>query len=180
MELDPRLESRIFAITRPDGNLLLCYIARSLLATIAFPIVFPVLFFKYHTLRYRFDPAGVSMSWGLLFRREINLTYARIQDIHISRGLIERWLGLATVAIQTASGAVGAEMTIEGIRDYDMMRDFLYARMRGRIGPVPEASGAAAPGSAPATGSEALRLLNAIHDDLVAIHRHLGPGGEAR
>ena len=39
--------------------------------------------FRYHTMRYRFDAEGVSMSWGILFRREVLLNYSRIQDIHL-------------------------------------------------------------------------------------------------
>ena len=61
------------------------------------------LFFKYETLRYRFEDDGMSMSWGVLFRHEIHLTYRpyrRIQDIHLSRNLIQRWLGLATLSIR--------------------------------------------------------------------------------
>ena len=69
--------------------------------------------FKYRTLRYRFDDEGISMAWGMLFRREINLTYRRIQDIHVTRNLFQRWMGLAKVPIQTASGSTGATMTIE-------------------------------------------------------------------
>ena len=41
---------------------------------------------------------------GHSLRREIHLTYRRIQDIHVTRNLFHRWLGLATVGIQTASG----------------------------------------------------------------------------
>ncbi|NLD38418.1 MAG: PH domain-containing protein [Desulfatiglans sp.] len=89
------------------------------------------LFFKYHTLKYTFDDSGISMSWGILFRREVYLTYRRIQDIHLSRGLIQRWLGLATVAIQTAAGSARPEMSIEGILEADKLRDHLYTKMRG-------------------------------------------------
>ena len=46
------------------------------------------------TLRYRFDKEGVAVSHGLLWRRESYLTYARIQDIHVSRNIFERWLGI--------------------------------------------------------------------------------------
>jgi uncharacterized membrane protein YdbT with pleckstrin-like domain len=28
------------------------------------------LYFKYETLRYRFDEEGMSMSWGILMRRQ--------------------------------------------------------------------------------------------------------------
>ena len=71
------------------------------------------------------------MRWGILFRREIILNYARIQDIHLSSNIVERWLGLARVQIQTASGSSSAEMTIEGLLEYERIRDFLYSKMRG-------------------------------------------------
>lgn len=44
---------------------------------------------------------------------------------------MERWLGLARILIQTASGNKSAELTIEGIKEFELLRDFLYARMRG-------------------------------------------------
>ncbi len=45
--------------------------------------------------------------------------------------VVERWLGLARIKIQTASGSAKAEMTVEGIAQFGALRDFLYARMRG-------------------------------------------------
>ena len=95
-----------------------------------------VLWFKYHTLRYKFTAEGLSMSWGILFRRETIINYARIQDIHLRSNLIERWLGLGRILVQTASGNSGAEMTIEGIKEFEMVRDFLYSRMRGVADPA--------------------------------------------
>lgn len=97
------------AIRRPDGVLLKYYVGVAVFSGPFFPIAFLPLFFKYQTLEYQFDETGVSMRWGMLFRREIHLTYRRIQDIHLTRNLIQRWLGLATVAIQTASGSAGPE-----------------------------------------------------------------------
>ena len=93
--------------------------------------MFPPLFFKYETLRYKFEDDGMSMSWGILFRHEIHLTYRRIQDIHLSRNLIQRWLGLATLSIQTASGSASPEMNIEGLLEAEQLRDYLYSKMRG-------------------------------------------------
>ena len=49
----------------------------------------------------------------------------------MTSGLIQRWLGLADVKIQTASGSSGAEMTLEGLLEFEAIRDFLYTRMRG-------------------------------------------------
>lgn len=71
------------------------------------------------------------MQWGVLFRKEIYLTHRRIQDIHLTRNIIQRWFGLATVAVQTASGSSTPEMSIEGILAADELRDFLYSKMRG-------------------------------------------------
>jgi len=71
------------------------------------------------------------MSWGILMRREIYLTYRRIQDIHLTRNIIQRWLGLATISVQTASGSSSPEVSIEGILEADALRDFLYTKMRG-------------------------------------------------
>ncbi|MBY0375125.1 MAG: PH domain-containing protein [Bryobacteraceae bacterium] len=121
----------IFRIDRPHERLWTCYILKSLATLPALPFILPYYYFRYHTMRYRFDEEGLSMSWGILFRRQIVLNYARIQDIHLRSNVIERWLGLARIEVQTASGSGGAEMTIEGLLEYEAVRDFLYERMRG-------------------------------------------------
>ena len=154
-EFDPR------TITRPHADLMKHYFIIALCTVFGFPFAIWPLWFKYMTLRYRFDDEGVAMAWGVLFKKEIYLTYRRIQDIHVTRGIIQRWLGLASVAVQTASGSGGAEMTIEGVKEYDALRDFLYRKMRGAKGvheEAPGAPGAAAGGGAP-TGDEVLVVL---------------------
>lgn len=124
-------EVEILAIERPDKALWFYYILRLLLVPPLFPLLIIYYYFRYHTMRYRFTEEGISMKWGILFRREIILNYARIQDIHLQSNLIERWLGLARVLVQTASGSAGAEMTIEGLKQFEGVRDFLYSKMRG-------------------------------------------------
>jgi putative membrane protein len=155
---DPR------TITRPEKALLWYYLFITALSNVLSPIVFLPLFFKYETLHYRFDDEGVSMSWGILFRREIYLTYRRIQDIHLTRNILQRWMGLATVSIQTASGSSSPEMNIEGILQADALRDFLYTRMRGARGEheLP----AKTDSIPPSPGDEALTLLHEIRDSL--------------
>jgi len=119
------------AIERPHSSLLKYYAVISAFTGPGFLVEFPRLLFKYETLKYRFEDDGMSMSWGVLFRHEINLTYRRIQDIHLSRNIIQRWFGLATLSVQTASGSGGPEMKIEGIREAGELRDYLYVKMRG-------------------------------------------------
>lgn len=130
------LPPAIASIERPHPKLWTLYLVRALLTGPALVVVLPVLYFRYHTLRYRFDEQGVHMRWGILFRREVNLTYRRIQDIHLRSGLLQRWLGLADVLVQTAAGSSTAEMTIEGLLEYEAIRDFLYQRMRGHDEPA--------------------------------------------
>ena len=162
--------------TKPHPSLRTYYIV-----TLAiFP---PVLIFglipallKYHSLRYRFDDEGVQMSWGVLFKREVSLGYRRIQDIHVTRGLIQRWFGLATVSVQTASASAMPEMKIEGIRDPEGLRDFLYARMRGATGKGGSSAVGGSTGDATSSetamhddaSAEALALLHDIRDALRA------------
>jgi len=124
-------ERAILAIERPSPKLWTLYLARALLSGPAMIVLLPLLWFRYHTMRFKLDEEGVHMRWGLLFRREVNLTYARIQDIHLRSGLLQRWLGLADIQIQTAAGSATAVMTLEGLLEHEAVRDFLYGRMRG-------------------------------------------------
>lgn len=159
--------SAIQAIERPHPRLLTYYI----LCCLAIPPLFPILilpyYFRYQTMRYRFDAEGVSMRWGILFRREVILNYSRIQDIHLQSNLVERWLGLGRVLIQTASGSSNAEMTIEGLLEFEAVRDFLYAKMRG-------AKEKGASGHAGGDTLTATRLDSAALVEVVATLRAVG------
>lgn len=121
----------IYSITRPHPRLLTQYILQALLTGPLSPLLLLILHFRYKAMSYRFDEHGVSKRYGVLIRREVNLTYSRIQDIHLGSGPIQRWLGLCDVQVQTASGSAGAELVIEGLLEYEQVRDFLYTRMRG-------------------------------------------------
>ena len=129
----PRMvaEFDAFKLERPDPRLFQYYLWCALLTVPLSPIVFIALWFRYSTLRFKFDDAGVAMSWGVFFKQEVYLTYRRIQDIHLTRNLLQRWMGLAKISLQTASGSSKAEMAIEGVLQAEELRDFLYSRMRG-------------------------------------------------
>lgn len=123
--------ARIHEIRRPDDSLWTLYLIYACLSTVAFPFVILPLYFRFKTLRYRFDEEGVAVSYGLIWRTETYLTYARIQDINVTRNIFERWLGLGTVEVQTASGKASATESIVGVREFNEIRNFLYAHMRG-------------------------------------------------
>jgi uncharacterized membrane protein YdbT with pleckstrin-like domain len=156
------LDDKIMALERPHPSLWTYYWIRAILTGPGIIATLPYLFFRYHTLRYRFDNEGIHMRYGLLFRREVNLTYARIQDIHLKSGLLQRWLGLANVEVQTASGSATAEVVIEGFKEYEAIRDFLYTKMRGYQA-KPSHPATAGPSS---DNGEVVKLLHGIRDEL--------------
>jgi uncharacterized membrane protein YdbT with pleckstrin-like domain len=153
-------------ITRPAPQLMAYYVLVALATLPAAIIVLPILWFRYVTLRYHFDDEGISMRVGWMFKKETLLTYRRIQDIHLTRNIVQRWLGLATVSVQTASGSSGPEMSIEGILEADLLRDFLYQEMRGARGERQDAGNR----EAAAEASPATQLLIEIRDNLVRLN----------
>jgi uncharacterized protein len=164
---------QVQAITRPDPQLWTLYLIYAAMTTVAFPLAIIPYYFLFRTLRYRFDDEGVSVSHGLLWRRETYLTYARIQDIHVTRNIFERWLGIGTVAIQTASGSTAATESIHGLRAFEDVRNYLYARMRGqqtppRPGDTPARHGAVVAHPAPGDG-RMIEALAGIRDELRSV-----------
>jgi putative membrane protein len=161
-------------VRRPERTLLVYYVLQSIATGPGLIVLLPLRWFRYHTLRYAFDDEGVTVRWGLLFRREVSLTYARIQDIHLVSNLIERWLGLGRVQIQTASGQADAEMKIEGLHDYEEVRDELYRRMRGaRLESVDPPSTVHAQLADGAATADVVSALNAAVAELRALRECL-------
>jgi putative membrane protein len=133
----------IARLERPREQLLTWYVLKALATLLAFPVTMLVFYFRYHTMRYKFDEDGIHLSWGILMRHEIMLNYSRIQDIQLHSNVIERWLGLTRIEVQTAAGASDSEVTLEGLPNPEAMRDFLYSRMRGAHTAAPAATNAA-------------------------------------
>src|SRR5215471_3564563 len=158
----PAIPDAIAQVTRPREELLKYYVLRAIATMFAFPITMLVFYFRYHTMRYRFDAEGIHMRWGIIMRHEVMLNYSRIQDIQLRANIVERWLGLARIEIQTASGSAGAQMTLEGLLNFVEVRDFLYSRMRGarHLGETPHA--AAVPESLAGVLTDVARELRAI------------------
>ena len=168
--MTPDLQAQIFSIRRPAPELFKYYVLSSFLFGPLFFIPLIYLYFRYHTMQYSFDEEGISMKWGILFRREIMLTYARIQDIHLTSNIIERWLRLARIQIQTASASASAEMTIEGLHEFELVRDFLYSKMRG-VRHAPVATGS--PVVAPATSNDLAAALREVSSELRGVREAL-------
>lgn len=161
-------------VSQPHERLLTYYFILALLTLPAFPVTMIVLYIKYRTMRFRFDHEGIWKRQGLLWRHETNVAYRRIQDIHLTNGIIQRWLGLATVSIQTAAGSSTAEVTIEGVLEAEALRDFLYTKMRGVRDGAHAAAQVPKGASDGETHDETLALLTEIRDSLRQLETRLG------
>ncbi len=176
-------DEAILAIERPHDDLLKYYVIASFATLPLFPIFMIYGAIRFRTMRYRFTDEGISMSWGILFRREIIIQYSRIQDIHLRSNVVERWLGLARVLVQTASGSASAEMTLEGLKQFEAVRDFLYSRMRGvkdEVKPPPVPRGAAQGGAGGGNGAELAPVLREIAAELRGLREDLARSREER
>ena len=173
-------DAAILAIERPHPNLFTYYWVSLLVVPPLLPILILPVWFRYHTMRYKFTDEGISMRWGILFRREVIVNYARIQDIHLRSNIVERWFGLGRVLVQTASGNAGAEMTLEGLKEFEAVRDFLYARMRGVKEPMsPHASHGASQSAGSGGDPELVAALREVTQELRGIRLALESRGEA-
>jgi putative membrane protein len=172
MTTPPAADDAILSITRPHADLMKYYLIASFVIPPIFPILMLIGGIRYRTMRYKFTAEGISMSWGLLFRKEIIIQYSRIQDIHLRSNMIERWLGLSKVLVQTASGSSSAEMTLEGLKQFEAVRDFLYHRMRGVKDDVPAVESAATTGNSLAN-DELTATLRAVAAELRALRMDL-------
>ena len=164
----------------PPPQLFTYYLLGAIITGPLIILSLPALWFRYSTLRYSFEESGLRMSVGVFFKRESVTAYRRIQDIHVSSNVIQRWLGISTISIQTASGSSMPEIVIEGVTEPEKMRDWLYERLRGAksersvqtlatTGQLPNASV-----SNISEASETTELLIAIRNNLSEMLRRQG------
>lgn len=83
-------------------------------------------------LSYSIEDERVVISKGIITKKNVSIPYAAITDFTLSRSLYERWLGIATIFVQTAgqgAQAGGHEGKLEGLVDYEG----LHATLRDKI-----------------------------------------------
>lgn len=161
----------------PPPQLFTYYLLGAILSGPFIIFVLPAIWFRYKTLKYRFEETGMRMSVGVLFRKETVTAYRRIQDIHVSSNVIQRWLGISNISIQTASGSALPEIVIEGVTEPDKLRDWLYERLRGAKGErsvslrEDQTQALESDQSSGSGDDETTRLLTSIRDNLAELVR---------
>lgn len=91
--------------------------------------------FPYHTrtLRYVLQADRLAAYQGVWFRTRRFIPYARITDVTIAQGPIERGLGISRLIVQTA-GSSAAEAILLGVGDPNRIRALLLERKASAAG----------------------------------------------
>ncbi len=88
----------------------------------------------YDSMTYRLNENEIVWHRGVWFKNTGIVPYSRITNVDITQGPISRRLGIADLRIQTAgySGQPQAEIRIEGIENFEELRDLIMSFVKGR------------------------------------------------
>ncbi|SEG27998.1 hypothetical protein SAMN04489712_104204 [Thermomonospora echinospora] len=64
----------------------------------------------YRSLGYAERPDDLVVTSGVFVRRLVVVPYGRMQFVDVTAGLLERWMGVATVRLHTAAAATDARI----------------------------------------------------------------------
>jgi len=126
----------------------------------------------YRSLSYEVQDDRVIVHVGVWTRSVKHVPYRTVTNLTVKRGILDRWLGLGTLDIQTAgvSGTSGAEQSLVGLEDAQEVYALVAAevqRFRGSMAPTAaEVEGEAV------TSADVLALLKEVR----AIRRLLEEG----
>lgn len=135
-------------------------------------VMIPILIYLtafYKTLEYSLEEDAVLLKKGVFWRKRSTLPYAKITNIDITQGPVERLYNTGKLHIQTAgySQQQNAELVIPGIRDCEALKDSIMQRIKAR----PD-NDLRVPFPKPETKDQA-SLLQAILQELSAIRSRL-------
>lgn len=86
---------------------------------------------RYLRFEYELGPEHLVVTSGVFSRQEREIPLRRIQNVDVSRSLVQRALGLATVRFETAGGsATEAELDAVGAEDAERLRHEVGERVR--------------------------------------------------
>ena len=92
----------------------------------------------YDTMTYKLTENEMTWRRGVWFKKTGVVPYNRITNIDIAQGPISRMLGIASLKIQTAgysapaSGLGSAEIRIEGMEQFEELRELVMEFVRGK------------------------------------------------
>lgn len=90
--------------------------------------------------RYRVGPDSFSLREGVLDRNERHIGFDRVQDISIEQGMLQRFLGVARISIETGAGS-GEDISLSPIHlaKAEELREILRAYRQQAPAALPQA-----------------------------------------
>ncbi len=84
----------------------------------------------YRFLTFTFDVRELTLRSGFLVKRQVHVPYARVQSVNHTASLVQRIVGVCTVAIETAGGSSNKAVTIPYVllSDAEHIRRELFLR----------------------------------------------------
>ena len=123
------------------------YLSLDQVVTVSSSVIFPFLAIVfliafwipkyYDSISYTFTEGEIMVERGVYWKHKSTVPYNRVTNIDIIQGPISRRAGIGKVRVQTAgystasSGGAAAEAQIFGVKNYEDIRTFLLAMMRG-------------------------------------------------
>ncbi|UCE41262.1 MAG: PH domain-containing protein [Candidatus Aminicenantes bacterium] len=104
-------------------------------------IVGPILVIWVKNLSYIIGEEKITIHKGILTKVQKNIPYRAVTDFIVNRSIFDRFLGIASIRIQTAGQSqtpTGYEGNIAGIVDWEKWHQVLRDRLK-RLHPVSEA-----------------------------------------
>jgi hypothetical protein len=90
----------------------------------------------YDSMHYKLTDHEMIWHRGVWFRNTGIVPYNRITNVDIEQGPVSRRYGIATIKVQTAgysaAGARKAEITIEGMKNFEEIRDAIMELVKGQ------------------------------------------------
>lgn len=99
---------------------------------------------------YRLTPEEIQYRRGVWIKKQSEVPYKRITNVTTSEGPVQRWDGAGSVEIHTAghSAQAGAEMKVQGVEDYEAIKEQVMDEVRARRGVAEDEATAERPAGA--------------------------------
>lgn len=133
-----------------------------ILAVIWF-VVFPIVALQLTRVSYHIKDTRIVVCSGIFTKTRQNIPYAKITDFKLVRSPLDRLLGMASLAIQTAGqSTLGYEAHFVGLTDWEGVLDTVRAKIEGRNNPAFAARRPESAGQSPEVLGEILEELRRI------------------
>ena len=166
------LISLFIAAKRPDEVVHFIFLNMFLvISIITWVIVFPLSRLWISRLSYVIRDDQVTIHKGILTKTQQNIPFRAVTDFVLERSLLDRYLGIGTIKIQTAGQGAspgGYEGTLSGLLEYER----LHSELRDRMKAMHQPSGPAATGEEPGEGD----VFAAMLTELQAIRKAVEKG----